>query len=113
MWDLRVPLDSKTPLKFTFEEAIELCLEAINSLGEEYVKTLETGLHGGWVDKYENKGKRGGAFSRGCYDSDPYILMNFTSTLNDVYTLIHEAGHSIHSYLSSHFQPYGLAVFNN
>lgn len=111
MWDLRVPIGKAASLKFSYEEAVDLCLAAVRPLGEEYVKILAAGLRGGWVDKYENKGKRGGAFSGGCYDSDPYILMNFTGTLNDVYTLIHEAGHSMHSYYARHNQPYGLADY--
>lgn len=111
MWDLRVNWLQEKPLQYTFEEAVELCLQAVAPLGEEYVKIMEAGLRGGWIDKYENKGKRGGAFSGGCYDSDPYILMNFTGTLNDVYTLIHEAGHSMHSWLARHNQPYSLADY--
>jgi oligoendopeptidase F len=81
-------------------------------LGEEYVRVLAEGLRGGWVDRYENKGKRSGAFSGGCYDSDPYILLNFSGTLNDVYTLIHEAGHSMHSWYARRLQPYSLADYS-
>ncbi len=112
MWDLRVSLFEPDPLKFTFSEAVEVCLEALKPLGESYCDTLRTGLLNGWVDKYESKGKRGGAFSGGCYDSDPYILMNFSGTLNDVYTLIHEAGHSMHSYLARTTQPYNTADYS-
>ncbi len=111
MWDLRVNLLNAKPLKFTYDEAVEICLKALKPLGSEYLKILEDGLKNGWVDKFENKGKRSGAFSGGCYDSDAYILMNFTGTLNDVYTLIHEAGHSMHSWLSRHNQPYGLSDY--
>lgn len=111
MWDMRVSLFKAPPLHFTFEEAITMCVEALKPLGSEYVKILEKGLRGGWVDKYENKGKRSGAFSGGCYDSYPYILMNFTGTLNDVFTLAHEAGHSMHSYLARTHQPYNLADY--
>jgi oligoendopeptidase F len=113
MWDLRVNIANSTALKFTWDEAVDICLNALRPLGEEYVKTLRSGLTtGGWVDRFENKGKRSGAFSGGCYDSEPYILMNFTGTLNDVYTLIHEAGHSMHSWLSRHNQPYPLADYS-
>lgn len=111
MWDMRVSLFKAPPLHFSFEEAITMCIEALKPLGTEYVKILEKGLRGGWVDKYENKGKRSGAFSGGCYDSYPYILMNFTGTLNDVFTLAHEAGHSMHSYLARKNQPYNLADY--
>ncbi len=111
MWDLRVDLIDAKPFQFTYDQAVELCLQALKPLGKDYVDTLEKGLKGGWVDKYENKGKRSGAFSGGCYDSHPYILMNFTGTLNDVYTLIHEAGHSMHSYLSKTNQSYNVAQY--
>lgn len=112
MWDMRVNLMNASPLKFTFAEAVKVCLEAVAPLGEEYVEILRQGLLGGWVDKFENKGKRGGAFSGGCYDSDPYILMNFTGSLNDVYTLIHESGHSMHSYFARKNQPYSLSDYS-
>lgn len=112
MFDLRVNLTDTKPFKFTYEQAVELCIEAVKPLGADYCKIMEKGLKGGWVDRYENKGKRGGAYSGGCYDSDPYILMNFTGTLNDVYTLIHEGGHSMHSYLARHNQPYALADYS-
>ncbi len=76
-------------------------------LGEEYCKVLEEGLLGGWVDRHENRGKRSGAYSSGCYDSPPYILLNYDEhNLNSLYTLIHEAGHSMHSYYSKKYQPY-------
>ncbi len=112
MWDLRVNLTGSSPLRYTYEEAVEICLAALRPLGDEYVKVLRKGLLGGWVDKYENKGKRSGAFSGGCYDSLPFILMNFSGTLNDVYTLIHEAGHSMHGWLSRRQQPYPLSDYS-
>ncbi len=112
MYDLRVNLTDTKPFKFTYDQAVELCLEAVKPLGADYCKVMEKGFKEGWVDRYENKGKRGGAYSGGCYDSDPYILMNFTGTLNDVYTLIHEGGHSMHSYLARHNQPYALADYS-
>ncbi|MCC7432558.1 oligoendopeptidase F [Candidatus Peregrinibacteria bacterium] len=111
MWDMRVSLFAATPMSFTYDQAVQMCLEAVKPLGTEYVEALRQGLTSGWVDKFENKGKRSGAYSGGCYDSDPYIMMNFTGRLNDVYTLIHEAGHSMHSYLSRSNQPYSLADY--
>lgn len=111
MWDMRVSLFADKPMSFTYEQAVQLCLDAVKPLGQEYVEVLRQGLTGGWVDKFENKGKRSGAYSGGCFDSDPYIMMNFTGRLNDVYTLIHEAGHSMHSYLSRKNQPYSLADY--
>lgn len=110
MWDLRVAL-LDVDFKISFDEAIELVVEASKPMGEEYTQILEDGLRKGWVDKYENKGKRSGAFSGGCYDSWPYILMNYDGTLNDLYTLMHEAGHSMHSYLARKNQCHNLAGY--
>ncbi|MBD3269893.1 hypothetical protein GF376_00005 [Candidatus Peregrinibacteria bacterium] len=111
MWDLRVDLFPIDQLEFTYDQAVDLCVDAAAPLGKDYQKTLKKGLTEGWVDKYENKGKRSGAFSGGCYDSPPYILMNFTGSLNDVYTLMHEGGHSMHSYLAKTNQPYNKADY--
>ena len=110
MWDLRVSLN-KVNFKFSYEEAVDLCCAAAAPLGEDYVTIMRNGLLNGWVDRYENKGKRSGGFSSGCYDSYPYILMNYTGNLNDVFTLMHEAGHSMHSYLANKNQPYSLADY--
>ena len=99
----------------TFNEAVDLVCRALQPLGDEYVSVLRGGLLGGWVDKYENRGKRSGAFSAGTYTSDPYILMNYKETeLRDVFTLIHESGHSMHSYYCTHsnpFQHYDYTIF--
>jgi oligoendopeptidase F len=90
-----------------YEEAVTTCIKALAPLGTEYVTRLEEGLLGGWVDRYENRGKRSGAYSSGCYDSPPYILMNYhDDNINSLYTLIHEAGHSMHSLYSIENQPY-------
>jgi oligoendopeptidase F len=98
-----------------YEEAVETCIMALAPLGDDYTKTLSDGLLGGWVDRYENRGKRSGAYSSGCYDSPPYILMNYRDdTINSLYTLIHEAGHSMHSYYSIKNQSYlyhGYTIF--
>jgi oligoendopeptidase F len=96
-------------IKFSmnYDEAVDVCVNALRPLGEEYTSILKRGLTGGWVDRYENRGKRSGAYSSGCYDSPPYILMNFQDkNINSLYTLAHEAGHSMHSYLSIKNQPY-------
>ena len=85
---------------------MELVLESLKPLGANYTATLAAGLRGRWCDRYENKGKRSGAFSSGCYDSDPFILMNYKpDVLDDVFTLTHEAGHSMHTHHSKE-QPY-------
>ncbi|NNM53111.1 MAG: oligoendopeptidase F [Spirochaetales bacterium] len=98
-----------------YEEAVELVEKAVSPLGSEYQAILKQGLTGGWVDKYENKGKRSGAFSAGCYDSVPYILLNYKEEdLRDVFTLAHEAGHSLHSWFSKKHNPYqhyGYTIF--
>ncbi len=106
--DLQVPLVSKIQKKTPFEQAAGLVTQACQPLGGEYVQVLRQGLgQGRWVDRYENKGKRSGAFSSGSYRNPPYILMNYREdVLADVYTLAHEAGHSMHSWLSHRAQPY-------
>ena len=91
----------------TYEQAEEAVIESVAPLGSGYQNILRKGLlKERWVDRYENKNKRSGAYSGGCYDSMPYILMNYKSLLRDVFTLAHEAGHSMHSYLSHKEQPY-------
>ena len=106
-YDTYVPIISDINFFMPFEEAIETCIKSLQIMGDDYINTLEKGLKGGWVDKYENKGKRSGAYSSGCYDSPPYILMNYDEkNINSLYTLMHEAGHSMHSYYSKKSQPY-------
>ena len=107
IYDTYVPLVADTDFSMPYEQAVDLCAEAMAPLGDEYVNILREGLLGGWVDRYENRGKRSGAYSSGCYDSPPYILLNYDpGTINSLYTLIHEAGHSMHSFLSNRAQPY-------
>lgn len=114
-WDVYVPLVQSVKTHYTYEEAVETILKALSPLGEEYCSTIKTGLLGGWVDKYENKGKRSGAFSSGGYIGDPYILMNYKETvLRDLFTLAHEGGHSMHSWYSvrnNPFQHYSYTIF--
>ena len=101
MYDVYAPLIGECESKYTYEEAVEEVLETVKIFGEEYHSTLSEGLkERGWVDVYPSKGKRGGAYSSGCPATEPYILLNFTETFDDVSTLAHEAGHSMHSYLS-------------
>lgn len=107
MYDIYRPLVKPIDKKYTFEEAVNIACEALSPLGEDYVNTLRNGLlNEKWVDIYENKGKTSGAYSFGSFDSYPYILMNFTGDLRDVFTLIHEGGHSMHSYYTRKTQPY-------
>lgn len=115
IWDTRVALVPTVKIDTPYETAVDTVIEALAPLGEEYTGTLRAGLLGGWVDRYENKGKRSGAFSAGSYHGDPYILLNYKSdTLRDVFTLAHEAGHSMHSWYSTHnnpFQHYQYTIF--
>ena len=106
-YDTYVPILSNLESKYTWKQAVKVIIEALQPLGEEYCSVLEAGLNGRWCDRYPNQGKQSGAFSCGSFDGDPYILMNYQPTvLNDVFTLAHEAGHSMHSYLSAKHQPY-------
>lgn len=107
LYDLNVPLTKEIEFKFSYQEAEEIVIESVAPLGSDYQNQLREGLKNGrWVDRYENKNKRSGGYSSGCYDSMPYILMNYRGTLRDVFTLAHEAGHSMHSLLSHKHQPY-------
>jgi oligoendopeptidase F len=107
LYDTYVPIVKNISFAMPYEEAVETCAAALDVLGEEYTGTMREGLRGGWVDRYENRGKRSGAYSSGCYDSPPYILINYRDeNINSLYTLIHEAGHSMHSWYSNRRQPF-------
>ena len=106
-YDTYVPILSGLETKYTWKQAVDVVLESLKPLGPDYCDNLRQGLNGRWCDRYPNKGKQSGAFSCGSFDGDPYILMNYQPTvLNDVFTLTHEAGHSMHSFYSSANQPY-------
>lgn len=106
-YDVYVPLVAEVRASHRYEEAVDIVIEALRPLGEEYIRTLRTGLLGGWVDRYENKGKRSGAFSAGTFIGDPYILMNYKDdVLNDLFTIAHEGGHSMHSWHSARNNPF-------
>ena len=110
-YDTYVPILTDFRKTTSWDEAVELVLASLAPLGSNYVETLARGLRGRWCDRFENKGKQSGAFSSGCYDSDPYILMNYQpEVLDHVFTLTHEAGHSLHSHLSK-AQPYQYASY--
>ncbi len=111
MYDIYVPAVPEVDVEHTYEEAVDLICRAMEPLGTEYVTALRQGLTEGWVDRYENVGKRSGAYSSGCYESMPYILMNYTGDLDSVFTLAHEGGHSMHSWYSNRNQPYPLADY--
>jgi oligoendopeptidase F len=106
-YDTYVPILNRLTQRRTWDQAVKLLLEALRPLGDEYCGILEQGLRGRWCDRYPNRGKQSGAFSCGSFDGDPYILMNYKpDVLEDVYTLAHEAGHSMHSYYSARHQPF-------
>ncbi len=116
VYDTYVPIVEQGRVNIPWDKAVKTICEALEPLGGEYVRTLERGLNGGrWADRYENKGKRSGAFSSGGYVGPPYMLMNYRSDVIDsMFTLAHEAGHSMHTYFSAKHQPfqyYGYTIF--
>ncbi|SCC90685.1 Oligoendopeptidase F homolog [Chlamydiales bacterium SCGC AG-110-P3] len=112
MYDLYVPLVDEVDIKMDYRAAEEAVIASVAPLGGAYQEILARGLRDDrWVDRYENLNKRSGAYSSGCFDSMPYILMNYKGVLRDVFTLAHEAGHSMHSYLSRESQPYHYADY--
>ena len=114
-YDVYVPLTGDVRVRHTYDEAVDVVIAALEPLGADYCTTLRAGLRGDWVDRYENKGKRSGAFSAGSFVGDPYILMNYKEdVLRDVFTLAHEAGHSMHSWNSVRHNPiqhYSYSIF--
>jgi len=114
-YDCYVPLVPELEQRHTWEQAVRLVVESLQPLGSAYCSRLEHGLSGRWCDRYPNAGKQSGAFSSGTYDSDPYILMNFQEeAIEHVFTLAHEAGHSMHTRYSAEAQPYqysGYTIF--
>ncbi|HDR2169934.1 TPA: oligoendopeptidase F [Enterococcus faecium] len=106
MYDLYTPVLGEAPITFTYEEAKEKALEALKPMGEEYMAIVEKAFSERWIDVVENKGKRSGAYSSGSYDTNPYILLNWHDTLDQLFTLVHEMGYSVHSYFTRSNQPY-------
>jgi oligoendopeptidase F len=114
MYDIYVPLVKLPKKKIRFQQAVEIGKEGLAPLGEAYLQQFQKGIDSRWIDIYETEGKTSGAYSFGSYDSDPYVLMNFDSTLEDVFTLVHEMGHSMNSWLTRKTQPYvygGHSIF--
>ncbi|MDM8212594.1 oligoendopeptidase F [Enterococcus hirae] len=106
MYDMYTPLLGEAPIKFSFEEAKATALKALAPLGEDYLQHVEEAFESRWIDVVENQGKRSGAYSSGMYDTNPYILLNWHDSLDQLYTLVHEMGHSMHSWYTRHNQPY-------
>ena len=112
LYDLYVPIISDFDMKLSYEEACELVCEGLQPLGEEYIATLREAFKGGWIDVYENKGKRSGAYSWGCYGAHPYVLLNHTDDLGGAMTLAHELGHAMHSFYSNQKQCFVKAGYS-
>jgi len=113
-YDLFTPIVDEVSMEVPYDKAIGLSLEALAPLGEEYVATVKRGFDERWIDIYPNEGKRSGAYSWGTYNSKPYMLLNYTDTLDDLFTLVHEIGHSLHSHYTHETQPYvygGYTIF--
>ena len=104
MYDMYTPLVKDVEFDMTYENAKEWMLKSLEPMGTEFTDIVKEGLENRWVDVYENKGKRSGAYSSGTYGTNPYILMNWTDSVNNLFTLTHEFGHSVHSYLSRKYQ---------
>ena len=111
MYDLHVPVVSEYKLSVSYEEACEIVKKALAPLGEEYLSHIREAMENRWIDVYENKGKRTGAYSWGTYRSHPYVLLNYNGTAHDVFTIAHELGHSMHSYYSDKNQPSSKAQY--
>lgn len=106
MYDLYAPLLGEAPIRYSYEEAKEKAIEALKPLGEDYLSIVKEAFSSRWIDVIENQGKRSGAYSSGAYDTAPYILMNWHDSLDQLFTLVHEMGHSVHSYYTRNNQPY-------
>ena len=111
MYDVYTPIVAAQNQTYEFDQAKQMVLEALKPMGEDYLSHAREGLENRWIDIYPNKGKKGGAYSWGCYDSQPFILLNYTKNLDSVFTLIHEMGHSIHSYYSITAQDYAYSDY--
>ena len=112
LYDIYVPMIKNIDKKYTFNEAKNIVIKALSVLGDDYINNLSKAFSERWIDIYNNKGKRGGAYSSGFYDTKPYVLLNFEGRYEDVTTLAHELGHSMHTYYSCHNEPYNLSSYN-
>ena len=106
MYDLYTPLVKDVKIEITYDEAKDIILAGLSPLGEDYLNVVKEGFANRWIDVYENKGKRSGAYSSGAYGTNPYILLNWQNNINDLFTLAHELGHSVHSYYTRKYQPF-------
>ena len=111
MYDLFAPIVDNVQTTYTYDEAKKLVAKALEPMGDEYVSTLKAGMESGWIDVYENENKRSGAYSWGAYGTHPYVLLNYSETLDDMFTLAHEMGHALHSFYSNSTQPFTYAEY--
>ncbi|KJS47702.1 oligoendopeptidase F [Desulfosporosinus sp. BICA1-9] len=111
MYDIYVPIVPETTMTITYEEAKNMVIEGLRPLGQDYINILQEGFTKSWIDVYENEGKTSGAYSWGTYRSHPYVLLNHQDTLNSMFTLAHEMGHSLHTYFSNRQQPHLYAGY--
>lgn len=112
MYDMYTPLVKDVHMEIPYEEAKEYLIKGLAPLGDDYIRVLKEGFENRWVDIHENKGKRSGAYSSGTYGTNPYILMNWQANVNDLFTLAHEFGHSLHSYYTRKTQPYAYGDYS-
>ncbi|MFW6448357.1 MAG: oligoendopeptidase F [Halobacteriota archaeon] len=112
MWDLYAPMSGGADPEIPYEDAVSYVVGALGALGDDYRDRVEAGVESRWIDVYENRGKRGGAYSAGTYDTQPYILMNYQEDVESMYTLAHELGHSLHSEYTSEHQPFIYADYS-
>lgn len=110
-YDVYTPLVENQSKQYSYEEAKQMVLDAVAPLGQQYCSIIQKGFDERWIDVYPNKGKSGGAYSSGTYDSNPFVLTNFTGTLDSVSTIAHEMGHSLHTWYANHNQPAHLADY--
>ena len=106
MYDIYTPLLGEASIQYTYEQAVNKAMDALAPMGEEYLAVVKEAFAQRWIDVVENKGKRSGAYSSGAYDTNPYILLNWHDNLDQLFTLVHEMGHSVHSYFTRKNQPY-------
>ncbi|MEQ8235594.1 MAG: oligoendopeptidase F [Syntrophomonadaceae bacterium] len=111
-YDIYTPLVPEYKYEIPYNQSLKVLLEALKPLGTQYTGLLEQGFSSGWIDVYENEGKTGGAYSWGAYDTNPYVLMNYDNKLDDLFTLAHEMGHSLHSWYSRQNQPYVYSQYS-
>ncbi len=111
MWDMHTSLVTGESMSFEYEDALTLVKEALVPLGDDYRQLLDRAFSEKWIDVYENKGKRSGAYSWGSYNAHPYVLLNYTKTTHDIFTIAHELGHAMHSYYSNTSLPYAKAGY--